>query len=316
MKGKRCKNAEKQFKQVKNRTIATGVPEIFVGGLPSHVTGYDLFMFFERLGTVADVRMMNYRDGKSRGFGFVRYLDMETTRKVLLGGPLYFAGKSVECKLALSKYQSKLFIEHSILKKIYVGNLSGTTTEQDLRDYFEHFGPVKNARIITTYKSEVPRGFGFVAFERGESAEAVLSYEVGHFIHGNYVECKQAISKADTENYLYANLEMEQHESILSSLYNYEEDNWKSMPQDATEESNLAFRCRRKLGHPNSRRHFFKLQVSNMDKSKENSNHSPNHLYKSKVYRTTCGSTITGSIMPTQLSALKGQLKTTNAYQA
>ena len=45
---------------------------------------------------------------------------------------------------------------------IYVGNLSSTTTEDELRSAFEAFGQVTSATIIKDKFSGESRGFGFV----------------------------------------------------------------------------------------------------------------------------------------------------------
>ena len=46
--------------------------------------------------------------------------------------------------------------------KLYVGNLSFKTTEDDLRREFEKFGTVGQVDIITDRESGRSKGFGFV----------------------------------------------------------------------------------------------------------------------------------------------------------
>ncbi len=50
-------------------------------------------------------------------------------------------------------------------KKLYVGNLNYSTTEDALREKFSAFGQVTSVTIIQG------KGFGFVEFESAESAE-------------------------------------------------------------------------------------------------------------------------------------------------
>ncbi|HEU4583407.1 MAG TPA: RNA-binding protein [Polyangiaceae bacterium] len=54
--------------------------------------------------------------------------------------------------------------------KLYVGNLSYTTGDQDLRDAFAPYGHVESASVVMDRDSGQSRGFGFV--EYGSSAEA------------------------------------------------------------------------------------------------------------------------------------------------
>ncbi len=52
---------------------------------------------------------------------------------------------------------------------IYVGNLSGQVTEEDLREAFKAFGDVTSIKIVKDKFSGVSRGFGFV--EMGSQTE-------------------------------------------------------------------------------------------------------------------------------------------------
>lgn len=59
-------------------------------------------------------------------------------------------------------------------KKLYVGNLSYSTTEEDLRTLFAEFGPVVSAVIITDRMSGRSKGFGFVEMETPEAAQQAI----------------------------------------------------------------------------------------------------------------------------------------------
>jgi RNA recognition motif-containing protein len=55
-------------------------------------------------------------------------------------------------------------------KKLYVGNLPFTVTEDELRDVFARHGEVESVAVIMDRDTGRPRGFGFV--EMGDSAAA------------------------------------------------------------------------------------------------------------------------------------------------
>jgi RNA recognition motif-containing protein len=58
--------------------------KIFIGGLPNDLKDDELLDFFKAFGDVSDATIMNDRvTGKSRGFGFVTFTDMESVHKVL-----------------------------------------------------------------------------------------------------------------------------------------------------------------------------------------------------------------------------------------
>ncbi len=47
-------------------------------------------------------------------------------------------------------------------KKLYVGNLPDSATEQDLSDKFAAYGTVKSVKLITDRDAGRTRGFGFI----------------------------------------------------------------------------------------------------------------------------------------------------------
>jgi RNA recognition motif-containing protein len=55
-------------------------------------------------------------------------------------------------------------------KRLYVGNLSFSTSEADLREHFGRSGTVSEVKIMMDRDSGRPRGFAFV--EMGTDAEA------------------------------------------------------------------------------------------------------------------------------------------------
>ena len=66
------------------------------------------------------------------------------------------------------------------MKKIYVGNLSYDTTEDQLRQIFGEHGEVSSVNIITDRETGRPRGFGFVEMEGADAAISALNEtEVG-----------------------------------------------------------------------------------------------------------------------------------------
>ena len=58
--------------------------------------------------------------------------------------------------------------------KLYVGNLSYSTTENDLRDLFSQHGPVNEINLLMDRETGRPRGFGFVTMGTPEGAQAAI----------------------------------------------------------------------------------------------------------------------------------------------
>ena len=59
--------------------------------------------------------------------------------------------------------------------KLYVGNLSYNTSEDDLRDLFAQAGTVKSATLIRDRDTGRSKGFAFVEMETQEEAEKAIS---------------------------------------------------------------------------------------------------------------------------------------------
>ena len=52
-------------------------------------------------------------------------------------------------------------------KKIYVGNLPFSASEDEIRDLFGEYGTVESVNLITDRETGRPRGFGFVEMSDG-----------------------------------------------------------------------------------------------------------------------------------------------------
>jgi RNA recognition motif-containing protein len=68
--------------------------------------------------------------------------------------------------------------------KLFVGNLSFNTTENDLQDLFAAHGSVVEANLMMDRTSGRPRGFGFVTMSTPEDAEAAITALNGKNIDG------------------------------------------------------------------------------------------------------------------------------------
>jgi RNA recognition motif-containing protein len=80
---------------------------------------------------------------------------------------------------------------------IYVGNLSYTVTEEDLRQAFEAFGEVASASIIKDKFSNQSKGFGFVEMPVKEEAQAAISGMNGKEMKGRTLNVNEARPRSD-----------------------------------------------------------------------------------------------------------------------
>ena len=59
-------------------------------------------------------------------------------------------------------------------KKLYVGSLPYSVTEDELRNIFAGFGTVESARIITDKFTGQSKGFGFVEMASADDAQKAI----------------------------------------------------------------------------------------------------------------------------------------------
>jgi RNA recognition motif-containing protein len=81
--------------------------------------------------------------------------------------------------------------------KLFVGNLSFNTTENDLQDTFAAHGAVLEVNLMTDRETGRPRGFGFVTMSTAEEAEAAISALNGKSIDGRALTVNVAKPRED-----------------------------------------------------------------------------------------------------------------------
>jgi RNA recognition motif-containing protein len=77
------------------------------------------------------------------------------------------------------------------MKKIYVGNLSFNSSEDDVRQLFAQHGEVHSVALITDRETGRPRGFGFVEMDDA-SAQAAMSALDGQEFDGRTLRVNEA----------------------------------------------------------------------------------------------------------------------------
>ena len=81
--------------------------------------------------------------------------------------------------------------------KIYVGNLSFNTSNNDLNDMFAEFGTVQSSNVIEDRETGRSRGFGFVEMSSKEEGETAISQLNGKEIDGRELKVNEAKPRED-----------------------------------------------------------------------------------------------------------------------
>ena len=85
-------------------------------------------------------------------------------------------------------------------KKIYVGNLPFSATQQDLENLVAEYGETVSVQLIIDRMSGRSKGFGFVEFTTEEAASAAVEGLNGHEIDGRPLMVKIARPQEPRDN--------------------------------------------------------------------------------------------------------------------
>ena len=77
-------------------------------------------------------------------------------------------------------------------KKLYVGGLSYSTTQDSLRDAFAQVGTVESATIIMDKMTGRSKGFGFVEMANDEEADKAIEMWNGKELEGRKLTVNEA----------------------------------------------------------------------------------------------------------------------------
>jgi RNA recognition motif-containing protein len=77
-------------------------------------------------------------------------------------------------------------------KKLYVGNLPFSTTEEELRAAFERHGSVDSVNVITDRETGRSRGFAFVEMDDASAADDAMRALDGSDLGGRSLKVNEA----------------------------------------------------------------------------------------------------------------------------
>jgi len=187
--------------------------KLFVGGLSYETDDQSLKEYFEHFGELTDWVVMKFPDTRrSRGFGFVTYKHPENLEDSISAGPHSIDGATVELKRATPRTaeggrgsggrlkgedDDEVGPESISMRKVFIGGLSYDTTDDEMREYFEQFGELKDCVIMKFNDSKRSRGFGFVTYATAAELDHCQASRP-HVIGGKTLETKRATPKRDS----------------------------------------------------------------------------------------------------------------------
>lgn len=82
-------------------------------------------------------------------------------------------------------------------KKLFVGNLPYTTTNESLGEFFAQYGEVLNAAVIMDRATGRSKGFGFVEMTNDAEADTAIAQADGAEMEGRKLTVSEARPKAE-----------------------------------------------------------------------------------------------------------------------
>jgi len=82
-------------------------------------------------------------------------------------------------------------------KRLYVGGLSYSTTQDSLRDGFSQAGTVTSATVIMDKMTGRSKGFGFIEMSTDEEAQAAITMFDGKDFEGRRIRVNEARPMTD-----------------------------------------------------------------------------------------------------------------------
>ena len=77
-------------------------------------------------------------------------------------------------------------------KRLFVGNLAYTTTNESLAEFFSQFGEVASATVIMDRESGRSKGYGFVEFSDDAAGDAAIAKADGEESDGRRLTVSEA----------------------------------------------------------------------------------------------------------------------------
>lgn len=178
----------KKVKTDPDRPGPDGGSDLVVLGLPWTTTEDTMRTYFEQYGEVVMVQVKTEKNGKSRGFGFVRFAKSSIQNK-LLSMRHFIDGRWCDVRYPLSKAEADATKAAHLSRKIFVGRLPDNITPDDLRNHFSEYGTLTDVFI----PKNPFRNFAFVTFGTSDMAQSIFKHK--HVIKGSPVTISEAIPK-------------------------------------------------------------------------------------------------------------------------
>ncbi|KAK7352431.1 hypothetical protein VNO80_17853 [Phaseolus coccineus] len=169
---------------------------LFVGDLDQNINEQQLYDLFNDVGQVVSVRIIkDYETKTSLGYGYVNFSSAQHAAKaldVLNFTPLN--GKAIRVMYSIRDPS----VRNSGTANVYIKNLDKSIDDKGLFNVFSSFGNILSLKVARDASGE-SRGYGFVQFEREESAKEAIQKLNGMLLNDKQIYVGPFVRKQDRE---------------------------------------------------------------------------------------------------------------------
>lgn len=183
----------------------SGVGNVFIKNLDRSIDNKAMYDTFSAFGNILSCKVAQDENGASKGYGFVHFETEEAANKsiekvngMLLNGKKVYVGRFIPRK----EREKELGEKAKLFTNVYVKNFGEDLSEDQLRNMFEKYGKITSYKIMSKDDGK-SKGFGFVAFESPEAAEAAVDSLNGkEIVEGKPLYVGRAQKKAERQQEL------------------------------------------------------------------------------------------------------------------
>lgn len=195
---------------------------LYVGDLPIDLPNPEdaLYNMFNKIGMVMSIKVCrDINTQRSLGYAYVNYQNPQDAEQAIesLNYAEIRPGRPIRIMWSSRDPSSR----KNASGNIFVKNLHKSLDTRGLRDIFAVFGNILSCKLATD-ETGASRGYGFVHFEKEESANDAIARVNGMKIEGNDVQVTKFVKKADRQA---------EQEKVFTTVY------VKNIKKDAAEES-------------------------------------------------------------------------------
>ncbi|XP_019163775.1 PREDICTED: uncharacterized protein LOC109160086 isoform X6 [Ipomoea nil] len=150
---------------------------ILIENLDEAIDDRALHAIFSAFGNILSCKVETYASGRSKGYGHIEYDSKEAAQEAIekVNGTLLNHNKVYVGPFVSNQERAKA----RGMTKVYVANLSESTTKEDLREVFGCLGTIAST-VVARDEDGKSKGFGFVDFKDPENASWSIDVLNGH----------------------------------------------------------------------------------------------------------------------------------------